>query len=454
MSANLDDLAKALEFGSTYPSVSVTGQQAGAGGAPTSNLQQLVNSALQGVLGRSFRPGDHASFKAALDVSFEYTRVGDKDVYTHKPRAYPSVGASDIGGGISGAQFSLVSFAKGLHEKTQSLIDGLHSLGETTDDEELEAAKAIFSANWDEFIGELSREGGPRSSRATTLARGIFKSGPPPPPPPAGTQPIVEGPGSLVILGEELGLLAASTENDESLVGTFSFNRDRVVTIEEEGYLTNFIALTDYYFAVAKAWENYDRTFNGSDLGGGLLLIERALAVVEDAVNEVYVAMDSVNIDQPERLVITVGFSGSAEKLTVEDFLSWVHSFATREAPALIRDGGRLGIEAIKPTARKLTILTGEFIGLILPEAREQGRNGGRQTSTPPPPPLPEQFKHARVRHPLSELERYLIELEAHANSIAPTEETEAIVVDTTTETTTGTATLRSRKSSRQKKQK
>ena len=453
MSANLDDLAKALEFGSTYPAPDGASQRT-SGGAPTSNLQQLVNSALQGVLGRSFRPGDHASFKAALDVSFEYTRVGDKDVYTHKPRAYPSVGASDIGGGISGAQFSLVSFAKGLHEKTQPLIDGLHSLGETTDDEELEAAKAIFSANWDEFIGELSREGGPRTSRATTLARSIFKSGPEPPPPPVGTPPIVEGPGSLVILGEELGVIAVTTENDESLVGTISFNRDRVVTIEEEGYLTNFIALTDYYFAVAKAWENYDRTFNGSDLGGGLLLIERALAVVEDAVNEVYSAMDSVNIDQPERLVITVGFSGSAQKLTVEDFLSWVHSFATREAPALIRDGGRLGIEAIKPTARKLTILTGEFLSLILPEARAQGRNEGRQTSTPTPPPLPEQFKHARVRHPLGELERYLIELEAHANSIAPTLETnDETIEETTTETTTGTATLRSRKSSKQKKQ-
>ncbi len=429
MSQNLNDLAKAFEFGSTYPSVTVTGQQAGAGGAPTSNLQQLVTQALQGVLGRSFRPGDHASFKAALDVSFEYKRVGDKDVYTHRPRAYPSVGASDIGGGVSGAQFSLVSFAQGLHEKTEALIDALHSLDENTDEEELEAAKAIFSTNWDEFIGELGREGGPRS-RADTLAISIFN-----PDAVQASPQNLEVAGSLIRLGVELGVVVGAESIDE-LVGRIEFNRNRVVTVEEEGFLTNYIALTDYYFAVVQAWQNYKRTFLGKDLGGGLLLIERSLAVVEDSVNEVYVAMDSVNIDQPERLVINVGFAFPDHNLTVEDYLSWIQSFASREAPALIRDGGRLGIQAIIPTAQKLEDLTGQFLELIQP--------GIPPTQTISPPlgqagvttpravdfkvftshPLPEQFSHARVRHPLSELQRYLAELVRQADLIANQEKT------------------------------
>jgi hypothetical protein len=409
MSQNFDDLVKAFEFGSTYPSVTTPSQPAGtaAGGAPTSNLQQLVTRALQGVLGRSFRPGDHASFKAALDVSFEYSRVGDKDVYTHKPRAYPSVGSSDIGGGVSGAQYSLVSFATGLHEKTKSLIDDLHSLDEAGDEEELEAAKAIFSTNWDEFVDELSREGGPRSSRADTLARSIFD--------PAAIQRgrggELEQAGSLIRLGVELGVVLSVAPILNSLVGTIEFDRGHVVTSQEEGYLTNYIALTDYYFAVVQAWQNYQRTFLGKDLGSGLLLIERALAVVEDGVNEVYVAMDSVNIDQPERLVITIGFlpaNGPDEDLTVEDFLSWIQSFASREAPALIRDGGRLGIQAIIPTAEKLESLTSDFLGLIQPVAGQ-----------PRPQSLPEQFSHARVRHPVSELKRYLAELVKQATAIA-----------------------------------
>ena len=409
MSTNFDDLVKAFEFGSTYPSVTTPGQQPAAtyGGAPTSNLQQLVTQALQGVLGRSFRPGDHASFKAALDVSFKYERVGDKDVYTHKPRAYPSVGAPDIGGGVSGAQYSLVSFATGLHEKTESLIDDLHSLEEAGDEEELEAAKAIFTTNWDEFVDELSREGGPRSSRADTLARSIFD-----PDALDVNQPDLEQVGSLIRLGVELGVVESVTMVPDSLVGKIAFDRDHVVTPEEEGYLTNYIALTDYYFAVVQAWQNYQRTFLGKDLGSGLLLIERALAVVEDGVNEVYVAMDSVNIDQPERLIITIGFNDSLdENLTVEDFLSWIHSFACREAPALIRDGGRLGIQAVIPTAEKLDNLTGQFLDLIQPAS-----------GTPRSQPLPEQFSHARVRHPVSELKRYLTELVKQARLIAPTQ--------------------------------
>lgn len=425
MSQNQDELVKAFEFGSTYPTVNVQGQQAGTPyGAPTSNLQQLVTQALQGVLGRSFRPGDHASFKAALEASFEYKRVDDKDVYTHKPRAYPAVGASDIGGGVSGAQFSLVSFASGLHDKTEPLIDDLHSLDEAGDEEELEAAKAIFSTNWDEFVGELSREGGPRRSRADTLAKSIFN------PDALAVTPVnLEQAGSLIRLGVELGVITSIETIADSLVGRIVFDRSGVVTSQEEGYLTNYIALTDYYFAVAQAWQNYRTTFLGRDLGGGLLLIERALAVVEDGVNEVYVAMDSVNIDQPERLIIRIGFSDPEDQdLTVEDFLSWIHSFACREAPALIRDGGTLGIQAIIPTTTKLKELTGEFIDLVQAEPPASGSA------------LPEQFSHARVRHPLRELQTYLTELEKQATliaPIAPARQNPPTPPDTNTRTTT-----------------
>jgi hypothetical protein len=432
MSTNFDDLVKAFEFGSTYPSVTPTGQQAGvpSGGAPTSNLQQLVTQALQGVLGRSFRPGDHASFKAALDVSFEYKRVGDKDVYTHKPRAYPAVGSTDIGGGVSGAQYSLVSFATGLHEKTEPLIDDLHSLDEAGDEEELEAAKAIFSTNWDEFVDELSREGGPRSSRADTLAQSIFN----PDAVQVGRGVNLEQVGSLIRLGVELGMVSRVEPALNSLVGRIVFDRTGVVTSEEEGYLTNYIALTDYYFAVVQAWQNYKSTFLGTDLGSGLLLIERALAVVEDGVNEVYIAMDSVNIDQPERLVITIGFNSPDQDLTVEDFLSWIQSFASREAPALIRDGGRLGIQAIIPTARKLETLTRRLLELIQPASRTSGS-------------LPEQFSHARVRHPVSELQRYLAELVRLAERlIAPTQDNAATRDNVPTPDTTKATTRETKK--------
>lgn len=404
MPKDFTELVKAFEFGSTYPVATVPAQPAGPGygAAPTSNLQQLVMDALQGVLGRSFKPGDYQSFRAALEVSFEYKQVSGQPVYQWKPRAYPAVGSTDIGGGVSGAQYSLVTFANSLHGQTKPLLDGLHSLDAGVDEEELKAAKAIFSTAWDELVDELSREGGPRASRADALARGIFD-----PTSPEFQKPVpnLELVGSLIRLGVELDMIKTVTPLPGTLGGKIEFDRSKIVTSDEEGYLTNYIALTDYYFAVAQAWQNYRATFLGKDLGSGLFLIERALAVVEDGVNEVYVAMDSVNVDQSERLVIPIGFPPPDENLTVEDFLSWIASFASREAPEVIREGGKRGLEAIIPTADKLRALTVGFVKLVYHPPK-----GG--------PRLPRQFKHSRVLNPLDELARYLETLVTQANSI------------------------------------
>lgn len=398
----IEGLADAVEFGSTYPVLAVPPGQAGgtSGAAAPSQLQQLVTQAIQGVLGRSFKQGDFRSFKAALEVSFEYKEVSGRSTYEWKPRAYPSVGATDIGGGISGAQYSLVSFASSLHQTAAGLIDNLHSLVPDVDEENFEAAKAIFVTAWDEFVGELAREGGARPPRANALVQSIFDP--------------VTGTGHLVRLGSLLGVLDATEDDGEITVdvsnGRFGFLRDNVVTSEEEGHLTSFIALSDYYFAVANSWKFYFDTFfkEKKDLGGRLLDIERQLAVIEDGVNEVLVAMDSVNVDQSERLVIVINFTGD-DNMTVEDYLSWVASFASREAPQLIRDGGKWGVKAIAPIASKLHNLTGQFIG----KCEAIKRMAGTESESG----LPKQFGHSRVLDPLHELKRYLGALREAAQS-------------------------------------
>jgi hypothetical protein len=440
---NFEKLADAYEFGSTYPVVT-TPASGGAGTASSSQtapsqLQQLVTQAIQGVLGRSFKPGDSRSFKAALEVSFEYKESDGRYGYEWRPRAYPAVGATDLGGGISGAQFSLVSFASTLHEQAEPLIDGLHSLIPDVDEENFEAARAIFTTAWDEFIGELSREGGARPARANALAASIFsevvestlfqRKTPPPAqtPAPAATKTAAskrtrsrsalagesgdEGvaTGHLVRLGALLGVIDATLDEETGIYtvdivnGRFEFTRDNVVTSEEEGHLTSFIALTDYYFAVANSWQFYFDTFfkEKKDLGGRLLDIERQLAVIEDGVNEVFVAMDSVNVDQSERLVIIINFDGD-EDMSVEDFLSWIASFASSEAPELLSEGGKWGVQALVPTTAKLHNLTVQFINRLERKttAEAQRRPGGSK--------LPKQFRHSRVLDPLNELERYL----------------------------------------------
>jgi hypothetical protein len=403
--SDFDELADAYEFGSTYPVVTTpaAGQSGGTSTSSPSNLQQLVTHAIQGVLGRNFKQGDYRSFKAALEVSFEYKEVGGRPTYEWKPRAYPAIGATDIGGGISGAQYSLVSFASSLHEKATPLIDGLHSLVPDVDEENFEAARSIFTTAWDEFVGELSREGAPRTARANALSESIFKVEIN-----DGGANLGEGTatGHLIRLGALLGVVAAELNEDGDyevnvVNGRFAFTREFVVTSDEEGYLTNFIALTDYFFAVANSWQFYFDTFfkEKKDLGGRLLEIERQLAVIEDGVNEVFVAMDSVNVDQSERLVIMINFNDD-DDMSVEDFLSWVASFASNEAPQLISEGGKWGVQALVPTTTKLHNLTAQFIGKL---TRTRGTDTRRTKSG-----LPKQFSHARVLDPLHELERYL----------------------------------------------
>jgi hypothetical protein len=419
---DIDKLVKAFEFGNTYPGFApISAEQGSAsGGAPTSQLQQTVLQAIQGVLGRSFKQGDHRSFRAALEVSFEYKEVAGRPTYQWRPRAYPSKGATDIGGGISGAQYSLVAFANGMYEKTLPLLDSLHSLIPGIDPENLEAARAIYRSVWGEFIGELSREGGPRAPRANALSTSLFNK-----------YSQTSASGHLIRLGALLGVIRVDANGRGILnEGRLSFTRGNVVTTEEEGYLTNFIALSDYFFAVDLSWDNYRNNFFQKDLGTGLLTLERQLSVLEESVNEVYAAMDSVFVDQAERLAILIDFDNYKD-VAVEDFLSWVASFAATEAPSLIREGGKWGVEAILPTAETLLELTGQFVDLIKATGEdeddevevnpsgvavaEDADDEGQGES----PGLPPAFNHGRVLNPLGEVKIYLGQIVATARKIA-----------------------------------
>jgi hypothetical protein len=387
MAENSNDFTKTLRLMNTFALAtnSPTIKATTPGIVAPSNIKQVITHTLQGLLGRDLMD-PIKSVQKALDDRFEPEQVSGKEVYTHVPRAYPSIGATDLGAGVSGAQFSLVTFATTLHEQTKSLLRDLHSLVANVDETELQAAKAVFSATWDEFVAELSREGGPRPSRANALADSIFKLG--------------VGVGHLNDLGKELGAVKDFNANQDG----FEFARDKVTTKEEEGYLTSFIALTDYYFAVVKAWKNYEIPPK-SDLGNGLLAIERSLAVISAAVNELYTVMDLIGIDQHERLVITIGFAGDFALLTIEDFLSWVSSFASREAPALITQGGKRGIKAIITTAENLRDRSREFAALIAPVA-------------PAVSTLPKTLNDPLVLNTLSELGDYLDRLATHAKDM------------------------------------
>lgn len=432
MSISPDQLQKlldALQFGNTYPGFAPVSpsEQGGPASSPPSALQQRVVSALQGVLGRTFKEGDYRSFRVALEASFEVKEVGGRQTYEWKPRAYPLTGGSDLGGGISGAQYSLVSLANVLYEQTTDLVDNLYSLIPDVDEEQLDAARAVFRTTWSEFINELGREGGPRVQRADALSDSMFEvridqAGK------SGQVPTAKG--HLVRFGRLLGMVSVDVV-DKDLFNKISaditlaprlvsnsaptdrpvITRFNVLTTEEEENLTNFIALIDIYLTVRQSWRSYRDTFLQAsverDLGTGLLSLERLFAVLEESVSEVYIAMDSVNVDQAERLVLPAD-PDDPTGIKVEDLLSWVSTFASTEAPGLVRDGGKWGVEAVLDTTKKLRALADRFLGWLsgtLPV----------QTLRPDPPPA---FRHTRVTNPVNEMSKYLKLIEDTARQI------------------------------------
>jgi hypothetical protein len=110
--------------------------------------------------------------------------------------------------------------------------------------------------------------------------------------------------------------------------------------------------------------------------------------------------MDSVFVAAAERQVAAFP-DGTGQNMLVEDLLSWVTTFASDEAPALVQDGGKRGIAAIIPTADLLAGLVRRFIEDI-PKDRQ----------------LPDGLRHPRVLHPLQELRTYLERISSLARRV------------------------------------
>jgi hypothetical protein len=184
------------------------------------------------------------------------------------------------------------------------------------------------------------------------------------------------------------------------LTEKFGLKDSLINTLEEESNFSNFIIFQDYVNSLRDSWTRFKDVFKDKDLGTNLVLLSRALSVTAEAVVEVHAAMDSVFVGAAERQVAAFP-DGSDHSILVDDLLSWVVTFASDEAPSLVREGGKRGIAAIVPTAQQLVDLVRRFIDAI-----------------PTEPLLPEGLRHPRVVHPLQELRSYLDRVHDLASSI------------------------------------
>ena len=201
-----------------------------------------------------------------------------------------------------------------------------------SDDQDVDAVRAIVRSTFSELVNELGVEGGPRVPRVDSLFEQLLV-----------TLPVVDP----ERVGGQLGMIAQQ----------FGLQRRRINTIDEEQNLTNFIIVVEYVLSLKQSWDTQRGFFTRTGVtelyfGTQLVLVARALSVVAESVQEVYAAMDSVFVGPAERQVVELTFPKrpDSRRCSWPSCSRWIEEIATEEGPRLIQEGGKAGVVAFQPT--------------------------------------------------------------------------------------------------------
>jgi hypothetical protein len=321
---DLTDLIAVLnEMVALNPTAHETGTRSGKRYSNgTTNLQSIVDEALLEVLGRHVSLNDPRAIREALTQVFPETIEDERYVYHWTPRTY--IVQTELGGALSGAQASLYQRAQRALDDILPLLDGLHPLSPTADEEEMEACRATVRQQIIELVNELGYEGTPRVQRVTKILE--------------------------VLLG------ANRTSGEWAILEeTFGLSLDNVVTVDEERMYTDSLIIGDYLRSLAESWDRFVE--QGESLGGTLMILSRSFAVVAESVDELISALDAVAIGPHERQLIAI--DDEPNEIYLGDLLDWINHFATEEGPALARSGGIRGLETVITMSDELARLVG-----------------------------------------------------------------------------------------------
>jgi hypothetical protein len=387
-----DDFKKLADDALSFPvlteEVSFPGGPENIGtGSGTAPLSQKVNIALREILGWRPRSNDPRGFLASLNQSFDIKEIEGHTHWKWRQRTFAA--EADLGA-ITGAQASIYTRARASLDQSLPLLDGLTPLRADYDLQDIDAARAIVRSSFTELVYELGVEGGPQLARVD----GYFLDLLGPIADPKNVKANLTNPeevgGQLALLRDEFGLLGK-----------------QVNTIEEEQNLSNFFILVDSINSLWLTWKTqrsfFHRDGGNAFLGTQFVLLSRNLAVVNESVEEIYFAMNSVFLGPAERQVTKIILDGG-ETIFLGETLNWVQRFATEEGPRLLREGGKDGvINAFRPTLDRLIRLVS---GLLAVSAKNSKNSTGG-------------FYSQRVRRSLDELKINLEATQENANRIS-----------------------------------
>jgi hypothetical protein len=336
-------------------SIGTAGAPASAYGPGRSSYDSLVKNTLRDILNWGPRSlNDPQGFAAALTQSFNIQEIEGRTVTTHVPRSYVMQVQGD-GGAVTGAQASIFARAQAAVQQSIPLLEGLYPLQIDSDPEDLAATVATLRLAMTELVDELGRQGGPRPQRVDSLFD--------------------------LMLGIEITGKPVTTFNSDHVGGQLGLLRDRlgfelsrVNNAEEEKNLTNFLILADHAFTLWLSWTSlrtyFDRIGPNVFLGPQFVLLSRALAVIAEQVRETYFTLDSVFVGPAERETTRLPFAHPEPPLTLAELLEWAERFASEEAPQLMREAGKDGVIAFRPTLQRLIGLFTEAVAISRRESR------------------------------------------------------------------------------------
>jgi hypothetical protein len=304
------------------------------GGAPSA----VIERQLRNILGWTPKPADTSGLVRALEKSFSSREEQGVTRWYYTPRgtAIPLDAAE-----VTGAQGSLYLRAKGAVDDMLVLLEALEPMREEAADEDaVEAIRAIVRYTLSAVVDEIGREGGP----SVPLIDSYFEQ-------------------LLGVIDAGAPVETDPTEVDGDvgrLRDRFYFDRQFISGLPDETNFTKFLTFVDFATSLRSSWESQKAFFAG---GGGqaffgpqLTKLRRILGTLGRNVEEVFVALDSVGIDQTERDTL------ETDSLFLQPTLDWVQGYVTETAPRLVEDAGADGARSLLPNLAAMAEAVDKFI--------------------------------------------------------------------------------------------
>jgi hypothetical protein len=353
-------------------------------------LTAAVDREVRQLLGKVPDSSNASAVTAALQV-FSPRDEDGVTVFDWTPPSY--VAKTQLGAGVTGAQASLASITSTIADSIRPLADGLQPLVEAprADPEEVAANKAIFREALDDFVNEVSLEGGPRTARARMLLAQMNEEG--------------------NELGWRLSMVRANNRAQARNGGPIE--RTAVVLAADEENLTNYMRVRDGISILTTQFAIYDQpAVRDADLGRLYVFLERALGRLAELASDLEHALDWVYIGQSERDSIVL----PGTDMTIDQLTSWIKEFGQTEAPQLIASGGRRGVAAIA-----ITLGDPRAVGGVPPGTLNAAIGGFSTLIANPPQPndLPDGLWHPRVAVALDALSRATADAYTQAQNAA-----------------------------------